>query len=263
MGTLRLLIRIPLLMAWTLLVYVPYLLTRPLGLVSLELHRATHFACIRTWARGIALILGMHVTTEGAPPRGGFLLVSNHLSYMDVVLLLATCNVVLLSKAEVKHWPVLGLLARTTGTLFVDRTRKTDLPRAIETVEAALARGFGVVVFPEATSSDGTSILPFKPALFAVAERLPEGVNWAVLRYETDPPDPPANDSVCWWGDMTFGSHFLDLLRLRGFRAHVEFGAAPVRAPDRKLLAKVAEAQVARAFRPMRRPDALVHGNVP
>jgi 1-acyl-sn-glycerol-3-phosphate acyltransferase len=257
----RLLLRLPLLAAWTFMVYVPFVLTRPLGLISKSLHRATHFACVGTWARGVARILCMRITSEGTPPRGGFLLVANHLSYVDVILLLATCNVVLLSKAEVKHWPVLGLLARTTGTLFVDRSRKSDLPRAIATVEGALARGFGVVVFPEATSSDGSGILPFKPSLFSVAERLPEGVYWAVLRYETNEPDAHASDVVCWWGDMTFGPHFLRILRLRGFRAHVVFGPAPIRASDRKLLSAAVRADVVRAFRPMLRTPSLAPGN--
>lgn len=119
------------------------------------LHRWRSFN-FRAWARLVARIAGMKINLRGVPPRGAFFLVSNHLGYMDVVALAAHMDsCVFVAKSEVARWPVIGLLCRCVGTIFVDRRRRRRLPSAIAQIERALAEGAGVVLFAEGTSTSG------------------------------------------------------------------------------------------------------------
>lgn len=205
----------------------------------------------RRWARIAARVVGLEVEIAGDAPRPPFVLVANHLSYLDILALLTELDGVFVAKSEIAGWPILGVLARSTGTIFVERARKSQLPQVLEQVVQALGRGNGVVFFPEGTSSRGATVLPFKASLFEVALRTGLPVHTASLRYEAPRDSQPAWLSVAWWGDMTFTDHFLRLLTLPRIRARISFGAAPVHAEDRKVLASETHRAVAEAFEPM------------
>lgn len=211
----------------------------------------------RSWARATAAILGLRIQVLGTPPEGRYLLVSNHLSYVDIIVLMNAVDACFLSKAEVAHWPLIGPVARFAGTLFVDRTRRTDLPRVLAEIESTLDGGRGVVFFPEGTSSPGCELLPFKPSLFEVAARGDLEVACCALHYATPAEERPAEWSVCWWGDMGFGEHIVPLLGLSAIQAEVRFGARRVRGEDRKALCEEARAEVLRVFRPTCHAEAL------
>jgi len=182
----------------------------------------------RTWFRALARILGMRVVLHGRPPRPPFLLVSNHQSYVDIVLLGGAAGGVFVAKAEIARWPVFGHLGRSVGTVFVDRTTKRDLTRAAALIERALDDGRGVVLFPEGTTGPGPHLLPFKPSLLEVAAAHDLPVHHAVLRY--------AHPAVPWAGSTPFPAHLVNLLSLPAFTAHVTFGPQSVHDPDRKRL---------------------------
>lgn len=205
----------------------------------------------RAWARWVSRLLGVEVTTSGEAPIAPFVLVANHLSYLDILTLMSELDCVFVAKSEIAGWPVLGLLARTTGTIFVERANKSQLPIVIRTVATSLERGNGVVFFPEGTSSRGASVLPFKASLFEVALRTGMPVHTASLHYEVPPGVQPAWLSVAWWGDMTFADHFLRLLTLPRIRARISFGAVPIRADDRKALAARTHRAVTSGFEPL------------
>lgn len=192
----------------------------------------------RAWARAACGALGVRVQIVGEPPERPALLVSNHLGYLDIPVLAAVTGAVFVSKAEVARWPVVGPLAKTMGTIFLNRERKRDLPAVNEAIGAAHGVGERVVFFPEGTSSPGAELLPFRPSLLAPAADRGLPVHYALLRYDTTELDPPASEAVCWWGDMTFGAHVLGLLGLKRIEARVEFGPEPVVERDRKLLAE-------------------------
>lgn len=204
---------------------------------------------MRRWCAGVCRALAVRVEVRGTPPSEPGLLVCNHLGYLDIPVLGAHADTIFVSKSEVADWPVIGRLATLGGTIYVERAAKRRLPAVNEQIRSALARGDGVVVFPEGTSSGGDEVLPFRASLLAPAEELGLEVRAAGLSYVTAADDPPARESVCWWGDMDFGPHVLGLLALREIRATVTFVPRPVRAGNRKELAQTLRETVSDAIR--------------
>lgn len=202
-------------------------------------------ALVRRWARGALVLLNVRARVSGPHPRPPFLLVCNHLSYVDVLVLAAETGARFVAKAEVARWPVLGLLARAGGTLFVDRDRPRDLRRAGAAVGEALASGAGLVLFPEGTSTPGDAVLPFRPALLEPAIALGLPVHWAALAYGTPPGEPPAREAVAWWGDARFAPHLLGLLGLARVDARLVLGGHPLAGRHRGELARALHASVA------------------
>ena len=192
----------------------------------------------RRWCAAVCRALAVRVEVVGNPPSEPGLLVSNHLSYLDIPVLGSLVDTVFVSKAEVAGWPGMGHLATRGGTIYVERHRKRSLPEVNARIRAALAGGDGVVLFPEGTSTGGDTVLPFRPSLLAPAAELDLPVRSVGLVYATGPEDPPASECVCWWRDMPFGPHVLRLLRLSGIRARVAFAPGAEQGTDRKELAE-------------------------
>ena len=168
------------------------------------------------------------------PSRG--LLISNHLSYLDVLVLSSVTPAVFVSKHDVKFWPVFGQFAVLAGTVFVDRARRFQVGLTNDEITTALNRGALVVVFPEGTSTNGQTLLPFKSSLLEPATNpaWPLAIGW--IHYEID--DGDAGEEVCYWGNHTFFPHMLNLLGKRRVRATVRFGQFSERRDDRKELAQ-------------------------
>lgn len=206
---------------------------------------------VGTWARGFAAVLGMRRTIIGIPPGAPYFLVSNHLSYVDIILLYTCLDGVFIAKSDMRRWPVLGPLAQLFGTLWVNRELRRDAVRVLELIDQAIARGDGVILFAEGTTSSGRALLPMRPALFDWAARKQFPVHYAVLTYRTPPDAPPAHMVVGWWGEMPFVPHLLNLCRIRGFEATVEFGPAPLPGGTRGELAEQAAGAIAKRFVPV------------
>lgn len=215
--------------AWTLLCYGGWLLAPALG-------SGARPRVVRGWARGLLRLLRIRVEWSGPRPEAPFLLVANHLGYLDVPVLASGLDVVFVAKRDVRDWPLFGPLARAIGTIFVDRTAARDALRVERLMRDALEGGRNVVLFAEGTSSDGSRVLPLRTALLDWAAREQRAVATATLTYLTHPFDPPAGRSLCWWGDMTFLPHLRQVCRLQPSLARVAL-AGPVTAPDRRSLA--------------------------
>jgi len=201
--------------------------------------------------RGILDRLNVSVEATGEFPRTGGILVSNHLGYLDVFVLASLGPTVFVSRADVEHWPVLGPLTRWCSTIYIDRERRDQIPAVIETMADALSTGSQVVFFPEGTSGSGDTVKPFRASLFGVATEGGIPVHAATLSYATLPGDPVARDSVCWWGDDSFASHFFGLAGLREVRASVHFIEQPFTGDDRKELARRCHQAVLEHFQPV------------
>lgn len=203
------------------------------------------------WAQVIAWGLGMQVKVEGEPPPCPFLLVANHLSYVDIVLLVSQVPCTFVARADLRDWPLFGPMVPAGGTLFLNRDLKRDIPRVIEQLKVPYEAGVGVVIFPEGSSSKGETVPVFRSSLLEPAARGRFPVYHASIRYETAPGLPSARESVCWWGDMEFLPHLKVLFGLPGFEAGLAFGNEPIVSTDRKQLANQLHEAVKSRFRPV------------
>jgi 1-acyl-sn-glycerol-3-phosphate acyltransferase len=226
-------------------------------LISTALQGCAHFLVLRLWSELSTLEraqwlhrwcataihrLGIELQPEGEFPSRG-LLVANHLGYLDILVLSAMHPCVFVSKKEVRSWPLFGLMAKLSGTVFVDRARTSAAHTANSEMSDALAQGAVVVLFPEGTSSDGSKVLPFRPALFDAATKAGANVVSAHISY--DVADGSAANDVCYWGGMSFFPHLLRLLSRHQIRARVRFAAETRTFADRKLAARVTREMVA------------------
>ena len=209
---------------------------------------------MRVWSWGACLILNIRVTKEGTPPDAPFFLVSNHLSYIDILPLFLHLKCTFVAKKEVRSWPLLGFMVMTTGVVFVDRVRKRDVKRVNKIISGSLNRHQGMIVFPEGTTSGGDAVLPFRPPLLQYPASTSTPVHYASIRYETDEEngDLPAEESVCFYGARDpFHKHLLKLAGNRRIDCTIRFGEKPVREDDRKILAEELQKRVNFIFEPM------------
>lgn len=205
---------------------------------------------VQAWSKSILSVMRLRLIVAGTPPRSGCYVVSNHLSYLDIPLLFTQLGCIFVARADLATWPALGLLSRLVDTVFIQRSRKKDIPRVNALIEKHIEEKKTIVVFPEGTSSPGNDVLPFKPSLLQPLTKHEYPVCHATIHYSTDPSAPPAHLAVCWWGDMTFAGHFWKLLRLDRIYARVEFGAVSLSRTDRKQLARDLWLQVKQQFIP-------------
>jgi 1-acyl-sn-glycerol-3-phosphate acyltransferase len=218
------------------LVWFAVLRVRCRGEVSLELRaRWLHRAC-----NMIARRLSMRVSASGPLPRTG-LIVSNHLSYLDILFFSSLMPCIFVSKSEVLSWPLFGILARCGGSIFVHRGRATVIDRVSSQIATALQAGIPVVLFPEGTSTDGTSVLRFFPALFEAAIQTKAPVFPSAIAYELG--DGQEVD-LCYYGDITFGTHLPTALARRDVHARILFATEAAHYPDRKSAAAGSREQV-------------------
>lgn len=225
-------------------------------------------AALAVLARGLLRAFGVHLERRGPAPRAPALLVANHLSWIDILAVLAHWPCACVAKREVAGWPLVGRLATAAGAIFVDRGRKRDLLRAIPAIERALRAGDCVLLFPEGTTTRGDGVLPFKSALFEAAVRAGAPVVPLALGGVVEDGAPHA---LCWTGSTSLLAHLPTVAAARRSTFTVQVGAAvTVPAPDRharKPLARRAELEVRRRLRgvrnraaPRRWSDAIEHG---
>jgi 1-acyl-sn-glycerol-3-phosphate acyltransferase len=207
---------------------------------------------VTAWARVALSLLGLKVRATGSPLCGPGALVANHASWIDVVVLQATSRAAFVSKAEVAGWPVIGLIGKAIGTMFIER-RPTEAGRQNAALKSRLKHGDLLCLFPETTSTDGQRVLAFNSSLFSVfmePDLHPEiRIQPVTLRYRPKAGLPKT--LYAWWGEMAFGPHLGHVLAVStGGVVDVVFHESlrPAHFADRKALASQARSVVAEGF---------------
>lgn len=211
---------------WTSLVLPVQFVAVPLRLrLANHLPKLYHRVCCR--------LLGIQVTVLGQPCGDHpVLFVANHASYLDIAVLGSQIAGSFVAKAEIARWPFFGMLARLQRTVFIDR-RGARAADHRDDIGARLAAGDDLILFPEGTSSDGNRVLPFKTALFSVAEQRVAGrpiviqpVSVAYTHLDGLPMGREWRPHVAWYGDMPMGHHIRNLVSLGKIRVEVAFHPA-------------------------------------
>jgi 1-acyl-sn-glycerol-3-phosphate acyltransferase len=193
-------------------------------------------------AEGCRRILALEPQVLGPLPERG-LLVANHLSYLDIILLAALRPCVFVSKSEVRTWPIFGQCAMLGGTIFVDRTRRAEVAGVATQMRAALDEKLLIVLFPEGTSSGGANVLPFRSSLLEPALQLGCPVTATAISYSLEHGSVP--DEICYWRNMTLLPHLLNVWSKPRIFATLRSGVTRVRGGDRKSLALQLHTEVA------------------
>lgn len=208
-----------------------------------RLNAANRTRILEKWSWRVVRRINMQLTVTGSPPGQG-LIVSNHLSYLDILVFSAAASCAFVAKSELRSWPVVGRIATLGGTVFIDRTRRAATQAIQPEMEAALSAGHRLVLFPEGTSHDGSRLLRFHSSLFEPAVALQAPVTAAFLTYSIT--DGDAATQVCYWGEMTLLPHLMKLLTKESVRATLRFSPEVFRFADRKEAARVMQEQVER-----------------
>ena len=185
--------------------------------------------------------LETNVSVSGAFPSEG-LMVCNHLGYLDVIVIATQSPLVFVSKSDVRNWPVIGRLLECAGTILADRSRRSSASATSQEILRVIECGLPVVLFPEGTSSDGSSVLPFKPSLLQIALDIHKPITPAAISYTSTTGD--LKNDVCYWGDHTFVTHLFRLAKISNLSAHLAIGHAPPLPDDRKAAALTLHDQV-------------------
>jgi len=235
----------------------------PLQLVAMRFSRDLAARIPMWWQRVAAFCLGLDVHIEGQPAQQRpLLIVSNHVSWLDIVTLGRIMPVSFVAKSEVSTWPVVKWLARLQRSVFIDRTRRTSASVSNSAIAARLEAGDALVLFAEGTTDDGVSVLPFRSALVGAAREAggpdmtvtvqPVAIIYTAL--QGLPIGRLRMTDVAWHGDMDLVPHLIGLIGVGSIDAVVAFGTPIPFGPDtdRKAVTALAEAEVRRMVRAVR-----------
>ena len=211
------------------------------------LDRAERGKRLVRWSGKLLAALGVRIVVRGRPPTvraGGALIVANHVSWLDIHVIHSLLPARFISKAEVRNWPVIGWLAdKAGGTLFLERTRKSDAKRMNEVMAGHLRDGDCLALFPEGTTSDGRDLLPFYPSLFQPAAEA--GITlWPVrIRYLDEA--GMHSEAAAYFGEMSMLASLGNIVRAKRLVAEIEFlPTVSASGLDRRELAARTEAAI-------------------
>ena len=257
-ATTRGILRLTAFATWSLLVVPPQLV------VLVVTRGAPAYIIPQIWHRGVIRIFGLKLHIIGTPQRETqTIYVSNHISYLDIPVLGSVLSAAFVAKSEVAGWPVFGFLSRLQQTAFINRAR-VDTAQSRDSLKARLNQGQSLILFPEATSSNGREVLHFRSSFFALAEgaqRHFEGhggedggiyVQPLTVRVQDNRTRGgyTAIENYAWYGDMELPPHLWHFAKYGAADIELIFHhpIAPQRHPDRKTLANLCEQAIVKAF---------------
>ncbi len=213
--------------AWRLLRLVLHML-HGLAVVARRfphLDEAQRQARVQAWAQALLAHAGVGLQVRGVPPAAGpVLLVANHSSWLDIPLLHAARYCRFVSKADVQDWPLVGTLASAAGTLYLARHSRRAVQRTLQAMQAALGQRQVLALFPEGTTGDGHTLLPFHGNLLQAAVDVDAPVQPVGLRF-LDAATGAVTTAPCWPGDESLLRAVWRTLAAPALVAQVRFGA--------------------------------------
>jgi len=199
-------------------------------------------AWMQWMSRRFLSLLHCDVVVTGDMPKDG-LIACNHLGYVDILVIGAVCPAVFVAKSDVEEWPIFGWLASRAGTIFVSRDDRVQIAAQLRRMEQPLKQGHSVVLFPEGTSSEGSTVLPFRSSLFESVIAMDSRVTPAAIGYDLGGLGEVGSD-IAYWGDDVLLPHLVNLLSRKSFTARLAFGASRKPLPNRKQEAAMLQAEV-------------------
>jgi 1-acyl-sn-glycerol-3-phosphate acyltransferase len=240
--------------------FVLTLVLVPFQLVVLALNLRLQRTIPRLYHRILCRLIGVRIHQIGTrSTTSPVLVLSNHMSWLDICVISALTPVVFVAKSEVAGWPVLGWLARLQRTIFINRQARHRTGEATQKIAGRMLSGDAVVLFAEGTSSDGTRVLPFRSALVGAVHRAlgdtthhthvtVQPMSIAYHRFSGVPMGRGLRERVAWYGDADLMPHLLDVLASGAVDVTVSWGEAAAYdvSADRKAIARDAEQSVRR-----------------
>jgi 1-acyl-sn-glycerol-3-phosphate acyltransferase len=179
---------------------------------------------VQAWALQFLALWGIHLRVQGQPvPSGPALMVANHISWLDILVIHAARHCRFVSKSDIREWPLVGMLATGAGTLYIERTSRKDALRMVKDMADAMRNGDVVAIFPEGTTSDGCDLLPFHANLIQSAIQAQAPVQPMSLQF-IDNQSREITFAPCYIGDDTLIGSMWRTLKAPGITAVVHFG---------------------------------------
>jgi 1-acyl-sn-glycerol-3-phosphate acyltransferase len=206
---------------------------------------------IRWWSKGMLATMAVKVTVHGRHPAASHptLLVSNHVSWLDVWVILSVHPVRFVAKSDIAGWPLAGWLVKQAGTIFIERARRSDTARINQRIADVMARPETVAVFPEGTTTDGTQLRAFHASLFQPALSPGARLAAAAIRYPLRDGSP--NVDASYAGDRSLLQSLRLILAQRVVRAELRFlGYVDPVGKSRRELAVESRAIIAQGLEP-------------
>jgi 1-acyl-sn-glycerol-3-phosphate acyltransferase len=194
------------------------------------------------WCKALLNCFNIEVIVHGEKPQLNLhstMFVANHISWIDIHAINSVIPLRFIAKSEVSDWPVFGYLVRKSGTLFIDRSRRRDAARIVSLATKSLQIGDNVGFFPEGTTSEGTTILPFKSSILQAAINAKAQIWPIALRFPK--PDGCANTQMAYAGETTMGESMLNILKQKNPVVELHFlTTMPASETNRQALTKAA-----------------------
>jgi 1-acyl-sn-glycerol-3-phosphate acyltransferase len=221
-----------------------------LAVIYPHLNQTRQRRVMKTWSRQLLTILNIGIQIEGQQPargEGGCLIVANHVSWLDILVLNAIHPSRFIAKSEVRSWPVIGWLCRRSGTVFIERTLRQDTSMINQRVSLLLKQGACIGLFPEGTTTDGKQVGHFHSALIQPA--IDAGIRLCPIALRYQGRDGKPENAAAFIGHMTLARSIWQILRCPHQNALVVFTPALMTDNvNRRVLARTAQAAIAQVL---------------
>ena len=213
-----------------------------------------HKAIRKFWAKSILILCNLKIIPKSNLNKRTDAIICNHISWLDIIVLLSLCDIIFVSKSEVKKWPGFGFLAQLGDTVFIER-KTMSAKLHLEQISKRLSKSQKLCIFAEGTSSDGLKVLPFKSSLFDIFTSFRKKSNEDVFLQPVSifykSPENKKRDFYGWWGVMPLFPHIILVLsNFRIAKVYISFNEIinASKIGERKELSRIVENSVRNSF---------------